>query len=410
MKCRFLRTVCVAGLCLAVLTGAALAGGVRIIVPAYSARTAPYFADAEREFEAANPDIDIQIEMVPWEDLRRKLTTEMGEDTHPDLAIIDRRELVDFVKLDAIEPLDSFLGDEFKGRFIDSFLSMAMMDGKIRGLPFTASIRALYYNKDLLGRAGVAEPPRTWDELKTAAEKVSALGGGIYGYGLSGKGIEADVCYYYVMWGQGVEVIDENGRSGLASDGAIAAAKFYKGLIDKGATEPAVTSFPREGVENLFKEGKIGMVIAGPRLSKEIRETGRGLDYGVAAIPAGPTGARGTYGESDALVMFKNSKSKDEAWKFIEYLFTTAMRARFTQDEGLLPVTKEEAESEHYVSDPELKVLVELLPVARFTPLIPSWDIVAQRTSEALQKVYLGGDADATLKSVAEVINRILLK
>ncbi len=410
MKCRFLRTVCVAGLCLAVLTGVALAGSVRIIVPEYSPRTGPYFADAEREFEAANPDIDIQIEMVPWEELRRKLATEMGEGTYPDLAIINRRELVDFVKLDAIEPLDGFISDEFKSRFIGSFLSMAMMDGKIRGIPFTASIRALYYNKDLFGRAGITEPPRTWDELKSAAEKISALGGGIYGYGLSGKGIEADVCYYYVMWGQGVEVIDENGRSGLASDGAIAAANFYKVLIDKGATEPAVTAFPREGVENLFKEGKIGMIIAPPQLAKEIRETGRGLSYGVAAVPAGPTGARGTYGESDAVVMFKKSQNKDEAWKFIEYLFTTVMRARFTQDEGLLPVTKEEAESEHYVNDAELKVLVELLPVARFTPLIASWEIVAQRTTDALQKVYLGGDADATLKSVAEEINRILLK
>src|SRR4029078_9364196 len=118
MKCRFSRTVGVAGLCLAVLSGAALAGSVRIIVPEYSARTGPYFADAEREFEAANPDIDIQIEMVPREELRRKLATEMGEGANPDLAIINRRELVDFVKLDAIEPLDGFIGDEFKGRFI----------------------------------------------------------------------------------------------------------------------------------------------------------------------------------------------------------------------------------------------------------------------------------------------------
>jgi multiple sugar transport system substrate-binding protein len=181
-------------------------------------------------------------------------------------------------------------------------------------------------------------------------------------------------------------------------------------LIDKGATEPAVTAFPREGVENLFKEGKIGMVIAPPQLSKQMREAGRGLNYAIAAIPAGPTGARGTYGESDPIVMFKNTQNKEEAWKFIDYLFTTGMRARFTQDEGLLPVTKEEAQNEHYVNDAELKVWVELLPVAHFAPLIASWEIVAQRTTDALQKVYLGGDADGTLKAVAEEINRILLK
>jgi multiple sugar transport system substrate-binding protein len=410
MKCRFLRTAGVAGLCLAVLTGAAVAGSVRIIVPDYSARTGPYFAEAERTFEAAHPNIDVQIEVVPREELKRKLTTSMGEGANPDLAIISQRWLVDFVKLDAVEPLDGFISDDFKGRFIAPFLSAGMMDGKIQGLPFTASVSALYYNKDLLGRAGLTEPPKTWDELKVAAEKVSSLGNGLYGYGLPGKGVEADVSYYYVMWGQGVEVIDENGRSGLASDGAIAAAKFCKDLIDKGATQPAVTAFPREGVENLFKEGKLGMVIATPLFSKQIRAEGRGLNYGVAAIPTGPTGARGTYGETDLAIMFKSSKSKDEAWKFLDYLYTTGMRIRFTQDEGFLPVTKEEAQMEHYVNDAELKVFVELLPLARFTPTIAGWEILAQRTTEALQKVYLGSDAEAALKAVAEEINRILLK
>lgn len=410
MKCRFLRTAGVAGLCLGVLTGAAAAGSVRIIVPHYSARTGPYFADAEREFEAAHPDIDVQIDVVPVEELRRKLTTSMGEGANPDLAIIAEPWLVDFVKLDAIEPLDGFLTDDFKGRFIASFLSAGMMGGKSYGLPFTASVSALYYNKDLFGRAGIAEPPKTWDELKTAAEKVSALEGGVYGYGLPGKGVDADISYYYAMWGQGVEVIDENGRSGLASDGAIAAAKFTKELIDKSATQPAVTSFPRDGVEKLFKEGKLGMMIAPPYLSKQMRGEGRGLTYGIAAIPAGPTGARGTNGETDLAILFKNSPNKDEAWKVLDFLFTLTMRSRFTQDEGFLPVTKEEAQAEHYVNDVELKVFVELLPLARFTPPIAGWEIVAQRTTEALQKIYLGADAEATLKAIAEEINRILLK
>src|SRR5262245_15011640 len=129
MKCRFLRTACVAGLCLVVLTGAALAGSVRIIVPQYSARTGPFFAEVERDFEAANPGTDIQIEMVPREDLRRRLTTGLGEGSNPDLAIIGQRWLVDFVRLQAIEPLDGFMSDELKGRFIDSFLQAGMMDG-----------------------------------------------------------------------------------------------------------------------------------------------------------------------------------------------------------------------------------------------------------------------------------------
>lgn len=411
MRRLILQTSLALGLSALSFASPAAAGTIRIMVPEYSARTKPFFAEAEQAFEASHPDTDIQIEMVPWGELRRRLATEMGQDNHPDLAIIDRRWLVDFVKLDSVKALDDLITDEFKGRFIDVFLAAMMMDGKTRGLPFTASVRALYYNKDMLGKAGIAEPPKTWDELKTAAEKIAKLGS-VYGYGLPGKGVGADIYYYYVMWAQGVEIIDENGRSGLASDGAIAAVKFLKDLIDKGAAEPAVTSFPSESVEGLFKEGKLGMVIGGLRLAKEIREEGRGLNFGVAPIPAGPTGARGTYGETDALVLFKSAqnKNKEEAWKFVEFLYTTAQRARFTQDEGFLPVLKEETQAEYYANDAALKVFVELLPLARFAPLIAGWEIVAQRTTEGLQKIYLGSDANATLTAVAEEINRILLK
>lgn len=406
MKSRFLRAALVSGLSFTALTSAG-AGTVRVTVAEYSAKTGLYFAEAENAFEAANPDIDIQIEMVPWLVLRQKLITNISAGTNPDLSIIGTRWLIDFVKQDVAEPLDGFITAEFRGRFIDPFLSAAVVEGKTYGLPIAASARAMYYNKDLFARVDIAEPPKTWDELKTAAEKISALGDDIHGYGLQGKGTETDIYYYYAMWSQGVEILDENGSSGLASDGAIAAAKIYKELIDKGATQPDVTSFSRQDVENLFKQAKIGMMITAPLLKEEAPK----LNYGVAPIPAGPTGARGTHGETDSIIMFKNSQNKEEAWKFLDYLFTTDMRARFTQEENFLPVNKEEAQMDYYVNNAQLKAFIDLLPAARFAPLVPGWEDVAQKTSNALQGIYLGkSEPDAALKAIAEEINGILKK
>lgn len=406
MKGLVLRVALVAGLSLAFLTSA-FAGTVRITVAKYSAKTGPYFAEAERAFEAANPDTDIQIDVVPWDALGQKLATDIAAGTNPDIAIIGTRWLPDFVKRDVVEPLDGFITAEFRGRFIEPFLSAAVMDGKTYGLPISASARAMYYNKNLFAKAGIAEPPKTWEELKAAAEKISALGDGIYGYGLQGREIETDIYYYYAMWSQGVEILDENGRSSLSSDGAIAAARIYKELIDKGATEPSVTYYARADVERMFKQGKIGMVITAPLP----RDQAPNFNYGVAPIPAGPTGARATYGVTDSIIMFKNSKSKEEAWKFLDYLFTTEMRARFTQEEDFLPVNKEEAKMDYYVNDPNRKAFTELLPAARFTPLVEGWDEAARKTTEALQKIYLGqGEPDATLKAAAEEIDVILKK
>jgi multiple sugar transport system substrate-binding protein len=397
-----------AGLSLLALT-AAHAGTVRVTVAEYSAKTGPYFAEAEKAFEAANPGIDIQFEVVPWDVLLQKLTTDIASGTNADLSIIGTRWLIDFVQQDVAEPLDGYITPEFKGRFIETFLSPSVLEGNTYGLPIAASARAMYYNKDILAKAGITEPPKTWDDVKAAAEKIKAAGGDFHAFGLQGKEIETDVYFYYAMWSFGAEIVEADGTSGLDSAGAIEAAKLYKAMIDGGLTQPGVTSYSREDVQNLFKQGKIAMMMTAPFLSNQIKEEAPDLQYGVAAIPAGPTGARGTYGVTDSIIMFKNSQNKEEAWKFLDFLFTTDMRSKFTMGEGFLPVNKEVAAMEHFQTNADLKEFTALLPDARFAPVIPGWEEVAQITSDAMQKIYLGeGDPEAILKEAAAKADAIL--
>ncbi|MBN9072239.1 MAG: sugar ABC transporter substrate-binding protein [Rhizobiales bacterium] len=412
MKPSFWKSALLGGLSVLALAAQAEAGTVRVTVAEYSSKTGPYFEEAKKEFEAKNPGIEIQFEIVPWDVLLQKLTTDIAAGTNADLSIIGTRWLIDFVQQGVAEPLDQYITPEFKDRFIETFLSPSIMEGKTYGLPIAASARAMYYNKDILSKAGVSEPPKTWDELKADAQKIKDAGGDVFGYGLQGKEIETDVYFYYAMWSYGTEILNKDGTSGLGTPGALEAAKMYKSLIDEGLTEPGVTSLNREDVQNLFKQGKVGMMITAPFLSNQIKEEAPKLNYGVAAIPAGPTGARGTYGVTDSIIMFQNSKNKDEAWKFLDFLFTTEQRAKFTQGEGFLPVNKEEAKMPYYTDNADLKAFTALLPDARFAPVIPGWEEIAQITSDAVQKIYLGkpDEIEGTLKEAADKANAILKK
>jgi multiple sugar transport system substrate-binding protein len=110
-------------------------------------------------------------------------------------------------------------------------------------------------------------------------------------------------------------------------------------------------------------------------------------------------------------VMFKNSKVKDEAWKFLDFLFTTEQRTKFDKVEGFLPVNAAEAKNPMFADDPDLKVFASLLPKARFAPVIAGWEDIAQTTSNAIQKIYLGqGEAKATLADAAAKIDATLAK
>lgn len=399
-----------AGAALVVGGSAASAGTVRVTIAEYSKGTGPYFEEAAKAFEAKNPGTKIQIEVVPWDNLQQKLTTDISAGTNADLSIIGTRWLLDYVQQGVVTPLDSYITPDFKNRFIGTFLSPSVLNGKTYGLPIAASARALYYNKDIFSKAGISEPPKTWADFKADAQKIKSAGGGAFGFGLQGNRIETDVYYYYGFWSFGGDII-KDGKSGLDSQAGIEAAKLYKSFIDEGLTEPGVTSYSREDVQNLFKQGKVATVITAPFLSKQIKDEAPNLNYAVAPIPAGPTGDQGTYGVTDSIVLFDNSKVKDEAWKFLDFIFTTDQRTKFDKVEGFLPVNAEEAKDPLFADNKDLKVFASLLPKARFAPVIPGWEEIADTTSSAIQKIYLGqGQVEPTLKEAAAKINGILAK
>ncbi len=399
----------VAGAALLSMAGWAQAETVRVTVAEYSSKTGPYFEEAAKAFEEANPGSDIQIEVVPWDVLLQKLTTDISGGANADLSIIGTRWLIDFVDQGIAAPLDDYMTQDFRDRFFPVFLEPSVMQGKTYGLPIAASARAMYYNKALFEQAGITEVPDTWDELAEAAKKIGALGDDIAGFGLQGKEIETDVYFYYAFWAYGGQLVEEDGTSGLDTDAGYKAAEMYKSLIDSGATQPGVTSYNREDVQNLFKQGKVGMMITAPFLSNQIKEEAPDLDYGVAAIPAGPEGDRGTYGVTDSIIMFENSQNKDLAWKFLDQLFTTEWRAKFTSGEGFLPVNPEVAAQPAFADNADLKAFTALLPDARFAPVIAGWEEIAATTSDAVQTIYLGnGEPKATLDAAAGEINGIL--
>ena len=404
------RLALLAGASLLALCPIAQAGTVRVTIAEYSKGTGPYFNEAAKAFEAVHPGTTIQIEVVPWDNLQQKLTTDISAGANADLSIIGTRWLLDYVSQGIVAPLDSYVTPDFKGRFIDTSLQPSEMNGKVYGLPIAASARAMYYNKDVFKKAGYDAPPKTWAEFKTAADKIRASGDGIFPFGLQGKEIETDVYYYYSLWSYGGDII-KGKTSGLSSTAAKDGAMLYKGMIDAGLTEPGVTSYSREDVQNLFKQGKVATVITAPFLSNQIKAEAPKLNYGVAPIPTADGVAPFTYGVTDSIVMFQNSKVKDEAWAFLDYLFTTEARTKFDQVEGFLPVNAKEAKDPFFADNADLKVFASLLPNAHFAPVIPGWEDIAQTTVNAVQTIYLGkGPVDATLKDAATKIDATLAK
>ncbi len=380
---------------------------VHVTVSYYSAATGPYFEKMAADFIKANPGTDVKIDVVNWDGLLQKLRTDISGGTNPDISIIGTRWLLDFVRDDIAEPLDSYMDASFKDRFISPFLKPAAIDGKIYGLPIAASARALYYNKAMLAQAGFPNGPATWNDVAAASEKLKAAG--TPGFGLMAKGTEVDVYWYYALWSYGGDVINGQTKAAFDSPAGVAALTLYKNMVDKGLTEPGVTNYTREDLQNLFKQGRLGMVITAPFLINQIAKEAPTLDYGIVPVPKGTTSS--TYAVTDSVVMFKNSKVKQAAWKFLTFLFNKSPRVEFTKNEGFLPTTKAEAEDPYFTDNARLKTFVDLLPSAHFAPTVTGWEDTAKAVTDAVQSVYIGKtEPEAALKRAAATADESLGK
>ncbi|WP_233807194.1 ABC transporter substrate-binding protein [Paraburkholderia sp. HP33-1] len=394
------------GIAFAGIAVAAYGDMVRITVSHYSDATGPYFNRMAQEFEKATPGTTIKIEEANWDVLEQKLQTDIMGGANSDLAIVATPWLLDFVHDDVAEPLDGYMDASFRDRFIGQILAPGEINGKVYGLPLAASTRALYYNKDLLAKAGYSNGPKTWNDVIDASRKLKTMG--IAGFGLQGKEIETDVYFYYGLWSYGGDVIGKDGKAAFNSQAGVKAATLYKTMIDEGLTEPGVTGYSREGIQNLFKQGRVAMVIALPFLSKQIAKEVPNLKYGIDPIPTGTTQA--TYAVTDSIMMFKNSKVKKSAWKFLDFLFTKGPRVEFSKTEGFLPTTKAEA-SDPAFNNPDTRAFIALLPKARFAPTVTGWEDTGKAVSDAMQAVYLGkAQPAAALNDAAEKANRALGK
>lgn len=402
---KLVRTLSLAAVLAIGTTAPSFAVDLHMIVAHYSDKTLGVFQRAAERFEKSHPDVHINVEDVSWDNLQQRLATDIAGGTAPDISIVATRWLLDYSQNDIAEPLDSYMTPEFRNEFYTNLLSPGIVDGKTYLLPILASTRALYYNKDLFAKAGLAGPPKTWDDLRADAKKIVAQGQ--YGFGIQGKEIETDTYFYYPFWAYGGEIL-VNGKSGLNSEAGVTAATLYKSFIDDKLSQPNPTGSNRQDIETLFKQGRVGAIISGPWLRGQLASEAPDVKYGLAAVPVGTKQA--TWAGSDSIMLFKSSPNKKIAWQFIQdSLFSLQTRLDFDLAEGFLPVLKAEMKDPRLADDASLKAFADMLPYAKFAPLMPQWEQVVATTTSALQRVYLGQQQPkAALDDAAAKIDQLI--
>ncbi|PCE15686.1 sugar ABC transporter substrate-binding protein [Microbacterium sp. SZ1] len=345
------------------------ANTLSLLVPSYSDATKGLWEDVIEGFEKENPDITVDLEVQSWDNLEKVISTKIQAGEAPD--IYNGGPFAGFVGDELLYPVSDVVSEDTLADFQDAFIANAEVDGTAYALPLIASARALFVNNTLLQQAGVTEAPKTWDELLDAATKVSALGGGVAGYGMPLGSEEAQAEAAVWLWGGGGSFGDASEIT-IDTPENLAGAEQIKKMIDAGATQADPGSTQRSPLMDIFIQGKIGMQVGLPPTVGQIEEGNPELDYSIVPIPT-KDGSPFTLGVMDQLMAFQNDGDKQEAiTKFFDYYYSADVYVPWVQAEGFLPVTKSGAEQ--LSGEEALAPFLEVLPDAQFYPSTnPKW-------------------------------------
>ncbi|MGW4380062.1 extracellular solute-binding protein [Kitasatospora sp. NPDC004531] len=365
-----------------------------------------YWNDLARRFEAANPDIKINVDVVSWNDIDKHLADLIAKGKTPDIA--QTGGYADQVAADRLYPAGDVLSNSTQVNLLDSFAKAGQVLGSQYGIPFISSSRVFFYNKDIFDKAGIANPPTTWDELRRAAESIKSKVPGVIPYALplGPEEAQGEAMIWTMSGGGGLS--DNAGNYTIDSTPNRATFSWLRtNLVDKRLTYDDPSKVDRKTAFNDFAAGKTAMLNGHPGLvSKAV--AGK-IRYGTAVIPRKDTGVKpSTLGVADWVMAFKANGHKAEIKKFLNFVYTKENTLKFDEQYNMLPVTQDTLEE--MSANPAHKDLTEFLnalPSANFYPLgDPSWDKVSsmlkQRIGEAVKPGADGVLGDLQTAAAAE--------
>ncbi len=401
------------------LLATALVGGALVATPVFAETTlnalfmaqAAYSEDDVRAmtdaFQAANPDIKVNLEFVPYEGLHDKTVLAQGSGGGYDVVLFDVIWPAEFATNNVLVDVSDRISDAMmKGVLPGAWTTVKYNDGYY-GMPWILDTKYMFYNKDILSKAGISTPPKTWAELSEQAKIIKDKGLVEYPIVWSWAQAEAAICDYTTLLSAYGGAFLKDGKPAFQTGGGLDALKYMVGSYDSGMTNPNSKEFLEEDVRNVFQNGDAAFALNwtymynlanDPAESKVAGQVGVEPALGVDGISK-VSAVNGSMGLGITTV----SKYPDEAWKYIVYMTSQPVQDEYAKLS--LPIWASSYDDPAVTAGQEEMIAAAKLALAAMypRPTTPNYQEMSLALQQGIQEALLGtASPEDALKMAAE--------
>jgi multiple sugar transport system substrate-binding protein len=300
----------------------------------YSGTNLPNFLKLFTYFQSSHPDITIKGTYAA-NDLssNQKLFAAVAAGLPPDVTWVDGPEVAGWGFRGILQPIDKYM--KKAGLTAADFWSPCWKEiqygGHFWALPFSADPNfGFYWNKELFAKAGIHQPPRTFDEMNRMAQELTVVkGGNIQQAGLIPWNVYSYANSMYTWgWVFGGSFFDQARNKVTANDPPIVAALEWMVSYAKKYNITRFGSFlaPFGGtagnvpLSQVFALGKLAMQPLGPWEIPNIKQYNPSMQYGITKMPAYKNVPSSSWVGGWCIGIPRGAKNPDAAFEFIRWI------------------------------------------------------------------------------------------
>lgn len=288
-------------------------------------------------FEAEN-NCSVKVEILPWTDYNTTIYTGLLNNDGPD--VVYATDTYDLVHANLLMALDPYMTEEDKANYIYWEQAPKDAQGNHYTIPMGDAPVVMFYNKDILEKAGVAVPT-TWDEFiaacKTIKEKVPDVRAFCQNWGASSGTSALMTGFWPYFFQAGGKILDAEGNVTVNSPEGLATLEFLKKLMDEGIFDETIVA--ETETVTYFQNNELAFAAVGAGESSKFKD----VNWGYVMSLKGPAGY-GTRTACDSFAVASRTKYPELAAKAAKLCTSAAVMDDFHEQlYALPPVTRDGA-------------------------------------------------------------------